>query len=198
MNNITWHNQSITKEQRAMIKNQNPCIIWLTGLSGSGKSTLANALEVKLHELGYHTYLLDGDNIRYGLNSDLGFDEKSRVENIRRIAHLCKLFLDSGLIVISAFISPFKEEREFARNLVNKNEFIEVYLNIPLEICEQRDPKGLYKKARNGEITNFTGITSPYESPDKAEITIYVDELEKNVAKIIYFLQNNILRKSSV
>lgn len=195
MNNITWHNQSITQEQRAMIKNQNPCIIWLTGLSGSGKSTLANALEVKLHELGYHTYLLDGDNIRYGLNSDLGFDEKSRVENIRRIAHLCKLFLDSGLIVISAFISPFKEEREFARNLVNKNEFIEVYINTPLEICEQRDPKGLYKKARNGEITNFTGITSPYESPDKAEITIYVDELEKNVAKIIYYLQNNILRK---
>lgn len=195
MNNITWHNQSITKEQRAMIKNQNPCIVWLTGLSGSGKSTLANALEVKLHELGYHTYLLDGDNIRYGLNSDLGFDEKSRVENIRRIAHLCKLFLDSGLIVISAFISPFKEEREFARNLVNKNEFIEVYVNTPLEICEQRDPKGLYKKARNGEITNFTGITSPYESPDKAEITIYVDELEKNVAKIIYYLQNNILRK---
>ncbi|ULO01699.1 adenylylsulfate kinase [Campylobacter sp. RM5004] len=195
MNNITWHNQSITKEQRAMIKNQNPCIVWLTGLSGSGKSTLANALEVKLHELGYHTYLLDGDNIRYGLNSDLGFDEKSRVENIRRIAHLCKLFLDSGLIVISAFISPFKEEREFARNLVNKNEFIEVYINTPLEICEQRDPKGLYKKARNGEITNFTGITSPYESPDKAEITIYVDELEKNVAKIIYYLQNNILRK---
>lgn len=195
MNNITWHNQSIIKEQRARIKNQNPCIIWLTGLSGSGKSTLANALEVKLHELGYHTYLLDGDNIRYGLNSDLGFDEKSRVENIRRIAHLCKLFLDSGLIVISAFISPFKEEREFARNLVNKNEFIEVFINTPLEICEQRDPKGLYKKARNGEIANFTGITSPYEAPDKAEITIHIDELEKNVAKIIYYLQNNILRK---
>ncbi|EAK7842413.1 adenylyl-sulfate kinase, partial [Campylobacter jejuni] len=168
--NLTWHNTNITKEQRSKLKNQKPCVLWLTGLSASGKSTIANALEQKLHELGFHTYLLDGDNIRIGLNKDLGFDENSRVENIRRIAELCKLFVDSGLIILSAFISPFKSDRALARSLVKKDEFIEIFVDTPLELCEKRDPKGLYKKARNGEIKNFTGIDSSYEKPQNPEI----------------------------
>lgn len=197
MNNnlIIWHNQSLTKQKRAFLKNQKSCIVWLTGLSGSGKSTLANALEIKLHTLGYHTYLLDGDNIRHGLNKDLGFDEQSRVENIRRIAEVCKLFVDSGIIVISAFISPFKSDRDFARSLVNDNEFIEIFIDTPLDICEKRDPKGLYKKARNGELKNFTGITSPYEKPERPEIIIGVNQVDYNVNIIVKYLEDNILRK---
>ncbi|MBT0881480.1 MULTISPECIES: adenylyl-sulfate kinase [unclassified Campylobacter] len=194
-NHIIWHNQSLTKQKRAFLKNQKSCIVWLTGLSGSGKSTLANALEVKLHTLGYHTYLLDGDNIRHGLNKDLGFDEQSRVENIRRIAEVCKLFVDSGIIVISAFISPFKSDRDFARSLVDDNEFIEIFIDTPLDICEKRDPKGLYKKARNGELQNFTGITSPYEKPERPEIIIGVNQIDYNVNIIVKYLEDNILRK---
>jgi len=164
-NKIVWHDTNITKLQRAKQKNQKPCILWFTGLSGSGKSTLANALEQKLFELNYHTYLLNGDNIRCDINNDLGFDEKSRVENIRRIGEIAKLFVDSGLIVITAFISPFIKDRKFVRNLVDKDEFIEIFIDTSLEICEKRDPKGLYKKVRDGKIKNFTGIDSPYEKP---------------------------------
>lgn len=190
MTNLTWHNTSITKPQRAAIKNQNPCVLWFTGLSGSGKSTLANAVEKRLFDLGYHTYLLDGDNVRMGLNRDLGFDEGSRVENIRRIGEVCKLFVDSGLIVISAFISPFVSDRTLARSLVEKGEFIEIFVDTPLEICERRDPKGLYKRARNGEIENFSGISSPYERPHNPEIHLLGDvSLEENRESILAYLQ---------
>jgi adenylylsulfate kinase len=191
--NIVWHNTHIVKEQRALLKNQKPCIIWFTGLSGSGKSTLANALESRLYEIGYHTYLLDGDNIRHGLNRDLGFSEIDRIENIRRIGEVAKLFVDSGTIVITAFISPFIKDRETVRNLVAKDEFIEVFVDTSLEICEQRDPKGLYKKARLGEIKNFTGLDSPYETPVYPELYIYNDkaEINENIDIMVNYLINN-------
>ena len=192
-NNIVWHESQIDKNQRAKQKYQKPCIIWFTGLSGSGKSTLANALEVKLYELGCHTYLLDGDNVRHGLNNDLGFAEKDRVENIRRVGEVAKLFIESGTIVLTAFISPFIEDRDSVRALVEDDEFIEVFVDTPLEVCEQRDPKGLYKKAREGEIANFTGISSPYEKPIKPELHIINDkiEIEDNVDMIIEYLKKN-------
>ncbi|TDJ86659.1 adenylyl-sulfate kinase [Campylobacter volucris] len=186
--NLTWHTSNITKIQRAKLKNQKPCAVWFTGLSGSGKSTLANALEEKLFNLGYHTYILDGDNVRHGLNKDLGFDETSRIENIRRIGELCKLFVDSGLIVICAFVSPFEKDRAFVRSLLEKDEFIEVFVDTPLEICEKRDPKGLYKKARNGEIKNFTGVNSPYEKPLSPEIHIQKEDIKENMDTILEFL----------
>ena len=187
-NNLTWHDTKITKGQRSKLKNQKPCVLWLTGLSGSGKSTLANALEQRLFTMGYHTYLLDGDNVRHGLNKDLGFDENSRIENIRRIGEVCKLFVDSGLIVLCAFISPFCEERQIIRELLDKGEYIEIFVDTPIEICEKRDPKGLYKKARNGEIKNFTGIDSPYEAPKNPEIHIKSENLEENIETILKYL----------
>lgn len=187
-NNLTWHDTKITKEQRTKLKNQKPCVLWLTGLSGSGKSTLANALEQRLFTMGYHTYLLDGDNVRHGLNKDLGFDENSRIENIRRIGEVCKLFVDSGLIVLCAFISPFCKERQIIRELLDKGEYIEIFVDTPIEICEKRDPKGLYKKARNGEIKNFTGIDSPYEAPKNPEIHIKSENLEENIETILKYL----------
>jgi len=174
---VVWHHQQITKEARSKLTAQKPCVLWFTGLSGSGKSTIANALEEMLYNNGNFTYLLDGDNVRHGLNKDLGFDDKSRVENIRRIGEVAKLFIDSGLIVLSAFISPFIADREFVRNLLEDNEFIEIFVDTPLEVCEQRDPKGLYKKARAKEIKDFTGIDSPYEAPIKAEIHIQNDNI---------------------
>ncbi|MDD5157887.1 adenylyl-sulfate kinase [Sulfurimonas sp.] len=192
-NNIVWHSAQISKEKRAKQKKQKPCILWFTGLSGSGKSTLANALEAKLHEMGYHTYLLDGDNVRHGLNGDLGFDEASRVENIRRIGEVAKLFVDSGTIALTAFISPFIKDRELARTLVEESEFIEIFVDTPFEVCEQRDPKGLYKKARAGELKNFTGIDSPYEKPTNPEVYLLNDkeDINKNIDKIITYLKNN-------
>jgi len=188
--NIIWHDHHVTKEERSALKGQKPCIVWFTGLSGSGKSTIANALEVKLLELQKHTYLLDGDNIRMGLNKGLTFSDEDRVENIRRIGEVSKLFVDSGLIVLTAFISPFRKERESVRGLVDENEFIEVFINTPLEVCEQRDPKGLYKKARKGEIANFTGISSAYEVPTDPEIEIKTDRLslQESVDTIVHYL----------
>ena len=190
--NIVWHEHHVTKAERAKIKKQKPCILWFTGLSGSGKSTIANAVEAKLVELHKHTYLLDGDNIRMGLNKGLSFSDEDRVENIRRIGEVAKLFVDSGLIVLTAFISPFQKERDSVRNLIEEDEFIEVFVDTPLEVCEQRDPKGLYKKAREGEIPNFTGISSPYEAPSKAEIHIQTDKMSLNesVTKIINYLES--------
>lgn len=190
MNNLTWHNTNINKQQRSKLKNQKPCVLWFSGLSGSGKSTLANALEIKLFEKGYHTYILDGDNTRFGINKDLGFDEKSRSENIRRIGEICKLFVDAGLIVLCSFISPFEKDREFVRSLLEKDEFIEIFVDTPLEICEKRDPKGLYKKARNNEIKNFTGIDSPYEKPKNPEIHIIEFDIDKNVDNILKYLKD--------
>lgn len=192
-NNILWHDHHVTKEDRSFIKQQRPCILWFTGLSGSGKSTIANALENKLYEMGKHTYLLDGDNVRHALNKDLGFSDSDRVENIRRIGEVSKLFADAGLIVITAFISPFCSDRDIARNLVEEGEFIEVFIDTPLEICEQRDPKGLYKKARAGEIVDFTGISSPYESPKNPEIHLFCEQqtIDESVQIIITYLRLN-------
>lgn len=176
----------ITRHDRERIKGQQGKVIWFTGLSGSGKSTLANALEHALHQAGKHTYILDGDNIRHGLNKDLGFSDADRVENIRRIAEVARLMADAGLIVITAFISPFKREREMARDLIGSEHFMEVYVSTPLSVCEQRDPKGLYKKARYGELPNMTGISSPYEAPEhpkfiadgtRHDIKTIIDEL---------------------
>lgn len=172
MSNIVWHNHKVTRADRASNKNQKPCLLWFTGLSGSGKSTIANALDVALHERGYHTFLLDGDNVRHGLCKDLGFSDDDRVENIRRIGEVSKLFADAGLIVLSAFISPFTSDRRLVRNLFPAGEFIEVFMDTPLDTCEDRDPKGLYQKARAGEIKHFTGITSPYEAPERPEVRL--------------------------
>lgn len=190
--NVVWHLHNVTKDDRSTQKKQQPCILWFTGLSGSGKSTIAGAVEQKLFEMSHHTYLLDGDNVRHGLNKDLGFSDEDRVENIRRIGEISNLFSDAGLLVLTAFISPFRSDRRMVRDLVGENEFIEIHMDTPLATCEQRDPKGLYKKARKGEIKNFTGIDSEYEVPEAAEITINTAELgiEQCADKIIAYLKS--------
>ena len=170
--NIIPHNHVITRKDRNDKTNHKSLVIWFAGLSGSGKSTLAGALETYLHEQGLNTYILDGDNVRKGLNSDLDFSEESRKENIRRIAEVSKLFVDAGVVVLTAFISPFKEDREIARKLIGDENIVEVYVECPLEVCEERDVKGLYKKARAGEIKNFTGIDSPFEEPESPDIKL--------------------------
>jgi len=170
--NVHWQREEVGPKERALIKKQKPCVVWFTGLSGAGKSTIANCLERKLHELGRHTILLDGDNIRHGLNKDLGFTEADRIENIRRIGEVAKLMADAGLIVITAFISPFRTERDMVRHLLPEGDFIEVYVDTSLAECERRDTKGLYRQARMGKIPNFTGITSPYEVPETPEISL--------------------------
>ncbi len=170
--NVHWQVLDVNKQARASLKHQKPAVLWFTGLSGSGKSTIANLVESALHARGRHTYILDGDNVRHGLNRDLGFTDADRVENIRRVGEAAKLFVDAGLIVLVSFISPFRSERRMARELVGEGEFIEVFVDTPLEVCIQRDPKGLYGKAKAGEIKHFTGIDSPYEPPEKAEIVL--------------------------
>ena len=194
--NIVWHPHPVTKSQRSMQKQQRPCIIWFTGLSGAGKSTIAGAVEEKLYERGHHTYLLDGDNVRHGLNGDLGFSDQDRVENIRRIGEAARLFTDAGIITLTAFISPFRTDRRMVRELVGEGEFIEVHMDTPIAECELRDPKGLYQKARDGLIKNFTGIDSEYEIPEAAEITIKSAEfsVEECALQVIdYLLANQII-----
>lgn len=189
---IVKQDYKISKADREKLLQQKPVLLWLTGLSGSGKSTIADRVEQALHQQGYKTYLLDGDNIRHGLNSNIDFSESGRKENIRRIGEVAKLFLDAGIIVISAFISPFREDRETVRNLLKEGEFIEIHVDCPLEICEQRDVKGLYAKARRGEIPNFTGISSPFEVPTHPEITVHTDQekLDDSVNKILSYTYN--------
>ncbi|HAJ77275.1 MAG: adenylyl-sulfate kinase [Gammaproteobacteria bacterium] len=190
--NVHWQALDVDRQSRASIKQQTPRIIWLTGLSGAGKSTIANLIEKKLLAKTRHSYLLDGDNVRHGLNKDLGFTDADRVENIRRVAETAKLMLDAGLIVITSFISPFRAERDMARTLFDEGEFIEVFIHASLEVCEQRDPKGLYKKARSGEIKNFTGLDSPYEPPAHPEMLIDTVDLtvEQAADEIIEYLEN--------
>jgi bifunctional enzyme CysN/CysC len=189
--NTYFQSFEITKTARARLKGHKPALLWFTGLSGAGKSTIADHLEKKLNALGKHTFLLDGDNVRHGLNRDLGFTEADRVENIRRVAEVAKLFVEAGLITMVAFISPFRAERETARELVGPGEFFEIFVNTPLETCEQRDPKGLYKKARRGELRNFTGLDSPYEPPANPELIL--DALNHSASgladRVIHFMQ---------
>jgi bifunctional enzyme CysN/CysC len=170
--NVVWHDLQVDKSTRSQIKEQNPCLLWFTGLSGAGKSTIADMVEKKLNAQGKHTYLLDGDNVRHGLNRDLGFTDAERVENIRRVGEVAKLFVDAGIITIASFISPFRSDRRLVRELFDPDEFIEVYISAPLEVCEARDPKGLYKRARAGEIPHFTGIDSDYETPEREHIVL--------------------------
>lgn len=187
---IIPHAHAISKADRNAMHGHRSLVIWFTGLSGSGKSTLASELERKLHAEGVSTYILDGDNVRAGLNSDLDFSEKGRTENIRRIGEVAKLFVDAGNVVLTAFVSPFKADREVVRELVGVNDFIEVFVDCPLEICEARDVKGLYKKARLGEISNFTGINSPFEAPERPDIRIATDKvsIDEGVAKLYAYV----------
>jgi adenylylsulfate kinase len=188
--NLVEHKHKVTKEERQNLLKQKSPVIWLTGLSGSGKSTIANELALKLHKEGKLAYVLDGDNIRMGLNKDLSFSDDDRKENMRRIAEVAKLMSDTGVIVITAFISPFREERDEVKNIIGKNNFIGVYVEAPLMVCEERDPKGLYKKARNGEIPMFTGIDSPYEKPTNADLTINTEE--NSIQTCVDFIYKNL------
>lgn len=196
--NVVWHDHQVSHEERVAKRDQLPAILWFTGLSGSGKSTIANALEVELLKRGAYSYLLDGDNVRHGLCKDLGFTDADRVENIRRIGEVAKLFVDAGLIVLTAFISPFRADRDMVRELVPEGRFIEIFVDTDLATCEERDPKGLYKKARAGIIPHFTGIDSPYEAPEKPELTLKTAEGAPDVmaAKVIEFLESKGLLKA--
>jgi adenylylsulfate kinase len=189
--NITWHETTITKSDRQKHYGHGSCALWFTGLSGSGKSTIANAVSNELYRQGINEYVLDGDNIRHGLNKDLGFSDYDRTENIRRIGEVAKLFVDSGKVVTTAFISPFRSDREKVRAIFGKDEFIEIFVNCPLEECERRDPKQLYAKARRGEIREFTGIDSPYESPDNPELLIRSDlvTVEEAIEQVFAYLR---------
>ncbi len=195
-NYLIWHSHKVKKEDRERIKNQKGCVLWFTGLSGSGKSTIANEVEYSLNKQGYHTYLLDGDNLRHGLNKDLGFSYEDRVENIRRVAEVAKLFVDAGIIVLVAFISPFLKEREKAKEIIGKENFIEIFVDTPLEECIKRDPKGLYKKALNGEISEFTGIDSPYEPPENPDV--HIKTLETDLNKSVEIILNFLVDKNFV
>jgi adenylylsulfate kinase len=187
-----WQPTTLDKTQRARQKQQNPCVLWFTGLSGSGKSTTANAVDQKLFARGYHTYLMDGDNVRHGLNRDLGFSNRDRIENIRRISEVTHLFLDAGLIVLTAFISPFHRDREMVRQLVGNDAFVEIFMDTPLALCEQRDPKGLYKKARRGELAHFTGIDSVYEPPVSPQLILDTARFDSDACaeQVIRYLLN--------
>jgi adenylylsulfate kinase len=190
--NVVWHEQSLTKEDRRKQNGHNSFVLWFTGLSGSGKSTLANAVAKRLFDTDVRNYVLDGDNIRHGLNKDLGFSDEDRTENIRRIGEVAKLFVDSGQVVLTAFISPFQSDRQLVRDLLDEKEFIEVFVKCPIDTCETRDPKGLYAKARQGLIKDFTGINSPYEEPANPELVIETNEhtIEECVDLVIAYLKS--------
>lgn len=196
--NTVWHHATVTRTRREAQNKHKSAILWFTGLSGAGKSTLAHAVEEQLHQLGCRTYVMDGDNVRHGLCGDLGFSEEDRKENIRRIGNVSKLFLEAGVIVLTAFISPFRSDRELVRNMVLHGDFLEIYCNTPIEVCEQRDVKGLYQKARKGEIKDFTGISSPYEVPEKAELSVQTgtNPLEDCAEQVINLLRERGILKS--
>jgi adenylylsulfate kinase len=198
INNIVWHHATVTRSRREQLNGHKGAILWFTGLSGAGKSTIAHAVEEQLHRLGCHTFVLDGDNVRHGLCADIGFSPKDRTENIRRIGEMVKLFVETGIIVLTAFISPVGKDRERVRSLVGTDDFIEIYCRCPLGVCEDRDIKGLYRQARSGKIKEFTGISSPYEAPEKPELVLdtNVFSLEECVSKVMALLsQRGIIRK---
>ena len=189
--NVVWHSAKVARPEREKLHGHKGACLWFTGLSASGKSTLAVEIEKMLYEKRIHTYILDGDNIRHGLNKDLGFSDADRKENIRRIGEVSNLFVDAGFIVLTAFISPFREDRKIARDLLPENKFVEIFVKCDIDTCAKRDPKGLYKKAMNGEIKEFTGISSPYEAPEKPEISLDNSDgkLEENVNKILEYMK---------
>ena len=189
--NVVWHETKITRQDRERLLDQKGVVLWFTGLSGSGKSTLANEVAHLLHQRGHLVYVLDGDNIRHGLNSDLGFSPQDREENIRRIGEVASLFADAGVIAMTAFISPYRKDRDRVRKLLEKGRFLEVYVNCSLEVCEERDPKGMYAKARSGEIPEFTGISAPYEAPEIPEIEVRTDQMtvEECADSVVGFLE---------
>jgi adenylylsulfate kinase len=191
--NIEWHHSEVTKEHRRQLNKHKSAVLWFTGLSGSGKSTISVELEKKLHNAGIRAFRLDGDNIRHGLNKNLGFSPEDRKENIRRIGEVSKLMVEAGLMTLTAFISPYREDRDGVRNLLGEGEFIEVFVDASIETCELRDPKGLYKKARKGEIKDFTGIDAPYEVPEVPEIIVNTDKqsMEESVKTIMTYLKKN-------
>lgn len=198
--NTVWHHATVTRARRAELSQHHSVVLWFTGLSGAGKSTLAHALEESLYQKGYHTFVLDGDNVRHGLCGDLGFSEADRVENIRRVGEISKLFLEAGVIILTAFISPFRADRHKVRNLVGNQDFIEIYCKCPLLVCEERDVKGLYRKARKGEIKEFTGISSPYEEPEQPELSIDTasQPIEACVKQILaYLVERGVYREKS-
>ncbi len=194
--NIIKHNYNVTRDKRQTLNKHNSFLIWFTGLSGSGKSTLANALENKLHQEGINTYALDGDNIRKGINNDLSFSPEDRTENIRRIAEIANLFVDAGIVVLAAFVSPYKKDRKNIENIVGKDNFVEVFVNTSLEECEKRDVKGLYDKARKGEIKDFTGINAPYEAPDDPDVEVITDD--KSIEEAVTLIYNEIKEKLKI
>ena len=190
--NITWHEQTVSKDERRQLNGHKSAVLWFTGLSACGKSTVANTVDHLLHERGVHSYVLDGDNVRHGLNKNLGFSAEDRAENIRRIGEVAKLFVDSGQMTLTAFISPYKADRDAARELVGDGEFVEIFVNASLETCEKRDPKGLYAKARAGEIKGFTGIDDPYEAPENAELVLDADSksIDELAGEVVAYLDS--------
>jgi len=198
--NTVWHHATVTRQRRADLNQHHSILLWFTGLSGAGKSTLAHALEERLYQMGYHTFVLDGDNVRHGLCGDLGFSNENRIENIRRVSEVSKLFLEAGVIVLTAFISPFEADRKKARNLVGED-FVEIYCDCPLSVCEERDVKGLYRRAKAGEIKEFTGISSPYEQPKQAELVVETGEksIDECVDQILeYLIERGVYERKSV
>ena len=195
--NIVWHHATVTRERRNQQNSHKSAVIWFTGLSGSGKSTLAHAVEELLHQKGCKTFVMDGDNVRHGLSADLRFSDEDRKENLRRIGEVSKLFIEAGTIVLTAFISPFREDREWVRSLIPHGDFLEVYVDCPIEVCEERDVKGLYRRARAGEVKEFTGISSPYELPEKPELTVNTEQetFEESVQKVINLLNERSIVK---
>lgn len=193
--NVVWHTPMVTRHLRNILNGHKSCVFWFTGLPSSGKSTLAHAVEKRLYEKGIRTYTFDGDNIRHGLCSDLGFSEKDREENLRRIAEVAKLFVDAGIVVLAAFVSPLKKHREKVRQIIGERDFIEIYCRCPVEICEKRDPKGMYKKARAGEIKEYTGVSAPYEEPENPDLIIdtHLLTLEESIEKVFKFVEEKVM-----
>lgn len=195
-NNVVWHKPGVTREMREKLNGHKSIALWFTGLPSSGKSTIAHAVEKKLYEMGVRTYTFDGDNVRHGLCSDLGFSPEDRAENLRRIAEMIKLFLDAGIVVFAAFVSPYKKDRERVRKIVSEKDFVEIYCRCPVEVCEKRDPKGMYKKARVGEIKNYTGVSAPYEEPENPDLILdtHLLTLEESVNRVLELVKDKIFR----